>query len=519
MARILVVEDDPGQLEVRKLILEQFGHEVVTAQTAADALERLPGCQVVLMDLQLPTPEDGMRLIEAASGTARIIVLSGGEPEKMPVVDAFLTKPCSSRKLLETIARICLLLICFSVLRAATVKVSHDRSEVVAELDLRAPGTDWSQDGKEAALATVFVDGRAQQQVMLYAGARKFTYSVFLGALAAGEHNVDARGPGVEFSGARFHEDSSDVMANAPVLYARANTVGKFTDIPLIVYSERLFDNGAPFLQYTVIFSNEDGGTSTRALMARWGRTTDVEYVYRVFLGAAGAKGRATIQTEGHKEVEFRGQRDGTHPLLMPITDNNMIGEANTPTPIRYQIAPILVDLSSHSREEVIDQHPIAYEVMAKELRREAKLRPFGAVDGEKVSDPLNYLYFEIKLAKRESFVATLVHLKGDPHWYRSHLGHADFAIRTWTRGAAESASGFVRTTVELPPGTRPDQISEIGFECIVGEKASSDSACRVEAVTKCFFLDREYHPGSNVWTLTAPQEIAAGQIWTSALR
>ena len=393
----------------------------------------------------------------------------------MPVVDAFLTKPCSSRKLLETIARFCLLLICLSVLRAATVKVSHDRSEVVAELDLHAPGTDWGQEGKEAALATVFVDGRAQQQIMLYAGSGQFAYTVFLGALAAGEHDVDVRGSGVEFSGARFHDDSSGVMANAPVLYARANTIGKFTDIPLIVYCERLSEHGLSFLQYTVIFSNEDGGTSTRALMARWGRTTDVEYVYRAF------PGRATIQAKDHKEVEFHGRRDGTHPLLMPITDNNMIGEADASIPIRYQIAPILVDLTGHSREEVIDQHPIAYEVMAKELQREGKLRPFGAVDGEKVSDPLNYLYFEMKLAKRESFVATLVHLKGDPRWYSSHLGHTDFAIRTWTRGAAESAGGFVRTTVELPPGTKPDQISEIGFECIVGEKACVRFACRVE--------------------------------------
>ncbi len=399
------------------------------------------------------------------------------------------------------------------MLHAAALTVSHPQSEVVAELDLRAPGTDWSHEGKEAALATVFVDGRAQQQIMLYAGGREFTYTVFLGALSAGQHDVDVRGPGVEFSGVRFREDSSDVVANAPVLYARANTIGKFTDIPLIVYCERLSDNGTPFLQYTVIFSNEDGGTSTRALMARWGRTTDVEYVYRAF------PGRATIQASGHKEVEFHGQRDGTHPLLMPITDNNMIGEADNPTPIRYQIAPILIDLTGHSREEVIDQHPIAYEVMAKELQREGKLRPFGVVDGEKVSDPINYLYLEMKLAKRESFVATLVRLKGDPRWYGSHLGHADFAIRTWTRGAAESASGFVRTTVELPPGTKPDQISEIGFECIVPEKVISDSPCRVEAVTKCFFLDRDYRPGSNVWSMPAPEEIAAGQIWTSALK
>lgn len=517
MATILVVEDDADQLAVRKLILEQAGHEVRTAQNTSEALERLPGCQVIVMDLRLPTSEDGMRLIRAASGVARIIVLSGAEADVALPVDEFLIKPCSSKKLLETIARFCMLLLSFCAIQAATFKTTH-QSEVVAELDLRAPGTDWSREGQEAALATLLVDGRPQQQVMLYGGSDSFTYPVFLGALAAGEHRVDVGGQGVEFLGARFREDASDVVANAPVLYARANTIGKYTDIPLVVYCERLSDNGAAFLQYTVIFSNEDGGTSTRALMARWGRTTDVEYVYRAFLSSDGAVRRATIQVKDHKELEFRGRRDGSHPLLMPITDNNMIGEAGTPTPIRYQIAPILVDLTGHSREEVMDQHPITYKMMAKELKREAKLRPYGMVDGEKVSDPLNYLYFEMKLAKSESAVATRVRLRGDPRWYSSNLGHTDYAIRTWKRNPAESPNGFVRTTVELPPGTGPEQIAEIGFECLVPNVAS-DAPCRVEAVTKCFFLTRDYTPGPNIWTLAASREIPAGEIWTFALR
>src|SRR5262249_49781301 len=161
-----------------------------------------------------------------------------------------------------------------------------------------------------------------------------------------------------------------------PVLYARANTIGKYTDIPLIIYCERLSESGEPFLQYTVIFSNEDGGTSTRALMARWGRTTDVEYVYRAFLSANGALRRATIQRKDQKDVEFRGNRAGSHPPLTPITENNMTGEPDTPGPIRYQIAPIFVDLTGHSREEVMDRHPITYKLMAQELKSEGKLRP-----------------------------------------------------------------------------------------------------------------------------------------------
>jgi hypothetical protein len=286
-----------------------------------------------------------------------------------------------------------------------------------------------------------------------------------------------------------------------------------------MLYCERYTSEGQRVLQYTVIFSNEDGGTSTAALMARWGRTTDIEYVYRVFLADDGSRRKSFIQTKDHKEIEFDGIRESMeHPLLMPITDNNMIGEYDDRSSIRYQIAPILVDLTGHSREQIMDDHPILYKVAAQELKREGKLREYGKVDGEKIGDPRNYLYFEMQLAKRETSVATLVRLNGDARWHSSHLGRADLAIRTWSRNSAESTNGFVRTTVELPPGTKASQIAEIGFQCVVPEKASA-TPCRVEAATKCFFLDQEYRPGVNIWTLASPHEIAAGNTWTSALK
>src|SRR5262252_3010195 len=106
MARILVVENDAGQLEIRKQILELAGHEVVAAGTAAEALPRICGCQIVLMDLRIPKPEDGLRLIHAAEGSARVIVLSGSAPDPAVPVDQFLRKPCSSRKVLDTIEKL-----------------------------------------------------------------------------------------------------------------------------------------------------------------------------------------------------------------------------------------------------------------------------------------------------------------------------------------------------------------------------------------------------------------------------
>ena len=41
-------------------------------------------------------------------------------------------------------------------------------------------------------------------------------------------------------------------------------------------------ESGSRWLKYSVIFSNEDGGTPGVALMARWGRTTDIELAYEV---------------------------------------------------------------------------------------------------------------------------------------------------------------------------------------------------------------------------------------------
>jgi len=105
MARILVVEDDPIQLEMRRQILENAGHEVVAAQNASEALERFSGCPVVVMDLRIPEPEDGLRLIQAVAGQARIIVLSGGAVDPTLPVDEFLTKPCPSKRLLASIDR------------------------------------------------------------------------------------------------------------------------------------------------------------------------------------------------------------------------------------------------------------------------------------------------------------------------------------------------------------------------------------------------------------------------------
>src|SRR5262249_40383034 len=94
MARLLVVDDDPKQLELRTLLLGAAGHEVRVAETVDRAIELLAEQppEVVLMDLRLPDVSGGLALIRGARGQPvppKIIVLSGwpGELLEHPEAD------------------------------------------------------------------------------------------------------------------------------------------------------------------------------------------------------------------------------------------------------------------------------------------------------------------------------------------------------------------------------------------------------------------------------------------------
>jgi len=393
-------------------------------------------------------------------------------------------------------------------------------AEIMADLTLSSPGADWAVEGREAAIARVVAGNHPEQYVTVYAGPEKHTYSVFLGKFNAGRHELrieldvrlSAKDAGleigkVEFWTAKPGEPNFARIAHAPVLFARQDTIGRFTDIPLLMYCERLNENGRPYLQYTIIFSNEDGGTSTRALMARWGRTTDIEYVYKAFLNDDGTLVRGTIQAKDHEEIEFRGKFFGTHPLLTVSTINNMVSDAE-PTDVRYQLAPVEADLSNRTRESVMDEHPMTWSVMAKELVREQKLRPYGAVDGQKISDPRNYLYVDVKAAFRNARLKLIARRQRD-HWMAtSDLGQLEYAV---------GRDGWFRTTLELPPGTIPETIEEIGVECLVapvppGKPLPQGGLCKVDQIA-AFMLDEEYRPRPVLMESKPAVEIRTGSI------
>jgi CheY-like chemotaxis protein len=119
MSRILVVDDDAVQLELRKQLLETAGYQVEISLTARQTERHLEGtpADLVILDLHLPNmlgqpdAQEGLALIRRIRDLgcrAPVIVLSGwpenlyGQPEEQ-LVSRILLKPVRTHEFLDTI--------------------------------------------------------------------------------------------------------------------------------------------------------------------------------------------------------------------------------------------------------------------------------------------------------------------------------------------------------------------------------------------------------------------------------
>ena len=122
MCRILVADDNWQQLNLRKLLLEQVGHQVAVAWSVSETMRQveLGGAELVIMDLRFPNangepdPGEGLALIRRIRESGcrvPLIVLSGwpedlyGSPEES-MVSRVMVKPVKVSVLLETIAEL-----------------------------------------------------------------------------------------------------------------------------------------------------------------------------------------------------------------------------------------------------------------------------------------------------------------------------------------------------------------------------------------------------------------------------
>jgi hypothetical protein len=392
---------------------------------------------------------------------------------------------------------------------------------VVVEFVGLCPGCNWGRRGYEAAALTLSVDGVYSQHVWLVRGEQG-EYRVALGLLPAGPHSltfaVDAARSARHVRSASVRnvvvkpaaEGTSEarLLAHAPVLVVRPNTLGRFSDLPLLMWTESgPADAGGLRLRYSVVFSNEDGGTPPDRLMATWGRLTDIEYVLGVELDASGAVASEQYQGPGHALLPFAGARDAGRPVLYVVTDNNMVADRGKEA-VRMAPAPFLFDLSGVSREAVMDAHPWTYAVSAREARRERRVREDARPGSNRLPDPRRFATLEACAATQDATIAFSVGVRGSggaTHYYDSDAGVPAFRIG---RRPTEFPNGCFRGAVALPPGTEPSDLVALRLRAFTriarknepSVKEGSGSA-RLLRVNTLFLLGADDQPGPGLFS------------------
>jgi len=381
----------------------------------------------------------------------------------------------------------------------------REPAEVVATLHARCEGCDWGVAGREAAAVTISVDGAYRTHVMLTRGDADSEYRVLLGRYARGGHAIAvaadssasaSRVKGVQVSRVEVAivkdgDPSFEGLAHAPILQARPNTIGRFTDVPLLMWYETGPTPRGREYRYSVIFSNEDGGTATDRLMATWGRTTDIEFVYGVELDANGRIVAEEFQGPDHKMLPFRGRKEARHPIEFVVTDNNMVSdraaEGAAPPTMRYAPAPELFDLTNQSREVVMDAHPWTYRVTSQEMMREGKIVEEEAAGSGKIPDPRRFVFVEacseIDGAALAFGVRTTT--SSGPQWFDSHRDRDQFRI---------VRTGCFRGAIPLPRGVA--SVDAIRFRAWrQTDTRVLQPAVRVTRVNRVFMLGDDFLP------------------------
>lgn len=327
-----------------------------------------------------------------------------------------------------------------------------------------------------ATALDIAVDGEVQTTILLFGKVGHGPYSALLHVVAAGRHAITAQpsaywfwpGSAKAITLTAAPAPESVVTAHAPALWLRSDTIGVATDLPLAMYAEDMRVSGTGVLRYSIIFSNEDGGTATPALLARWGRTTDIEMAYEEEWRDGKMIG-ARYQAPDHHVIEYAGARQAEHPSLVDATLNNVFLDRGR-TAVRVTMAPIAVDLQSATRESVMDRQPWIYRRMADELQEEGKAAVFG--------DVREYLYVDARLTLSGSAVAAVA-LGTDGTWRSSDRGMKELAV---------DRNGWVRIAIPQSRGA-----TDVGFQCYPLRPASG--TCRVE-ISRVLALDYNYRPG-----------------------
>jgi hypothetical protein len=334
---------------------------------------------------------------------------------------------------------------------------------------------------------------------------------VALDRKASARHARDAAIERVEVRAIGEGDPEHDALAFAPVLFARPNTIGRFTDLPILMWYETEPTARGTRLNYSVIFTNEDGGTPADRLMATWGRVTDIELVYSVERDAAGRVLEEVFQGPEHVTTAFAGVHEGRHPLLWVATDNNMVRDRGRTTR-RYAPMPVAFDLASASREAVMGANSWTYRVSAEEARREGRITPDARPGSGRIVDPRRYAYLEGCAEEKDAALAFAVEVaeaSGRRRWFESDGGLPRFRVQR---------SGCFQAAVALPAEDAVARVSGLRVRAFTrlpgkGEPAlpPGSGRARLTRVNRLFRLGDDFAPGPSLLSWSGDAEMKPG--------
>jgi hypothetical protein len=297
------------------------------------------------------------------------------------------------------------------------------------------------------------------------------------------------------------------------IRYARPGTLSAKSDLPLLTWYETEETPRGRRIRYSVVFTNEDGGTPVDRLMATWGRTTDVEFVYELEMDGEGRVLAETHQAKGHELLPFTGRREGGHPLLWVVTENNMVGERGK-TRERFAPAPRAADLTDRSREAVMDADPWTYRVSSEEIRREGRVAEDASPGSKMIPDPRRFVFLEACAPGTDVTLAFAVGVAGPDEglvWHASDTGGPRFRV---SREAHNFPNGCFQSALALPPGTEAKAIRALRVHAYTRPPGKDETPlprgtgrARLVRVNRLFVLDASDEPGESLmsWTGDAP--------------
>ncbi|CAG7644603.1 hypothetical protein ACFQI7_10080 [Paenibacillus allorhizosphaerae] len=369
--------------------------------------------------------------------------------------------------------------------------------------------SDWRVADYEASVLRLTLNGEYNQDCVLFYGDRALTYTRLLGALEPGTYrlrfdfNGELSSPqvrrafidSVELVLIAGDSELYEIYRHAPVLYGRnlySPHDSRYTDTPLLMFYLTEQTEDSRMIEYQIMFSHEDEGTPTPLLMSKWGRTTDIEWVYRVVLDVDGNVRNAEFQGPHHKTTAHQGRTlMGGHPVLQVATANGMVHDDVT-SAYRFLFPPVHQwRPQQEPRERVMDAYPFTYQVTAWEMLRQFPIENPHTLNSFQLADLRNYLY--VQTAKRtndpkvKTSIDIQVKLKGVNGWFSGSFGdlkHGNF------RCAYDGPYSQFSTTVKLPPGTSYAEIEEI---CAVWLPGGEEQVVVPEF--KAMFLDADYLP------------------------